>query len=85
MRFPILPPPSFLETMASTLRFWCYLAELFELSVTNAGQVSQRPYEYMLELRATVHIMGVRKVTSSCFVLLLFNDEKTTAAEYVMF
>lgn len=28
--------------------------------------------------------MGVRKVTSFCFVLLLFNDEQTTAAEYVL-
>jgi hypothetical protein len=40
---------AFLETKACTLRFWCSLAELFELSVTNAGQVLQRPYEYMFQ------------------------------------
>jgi hypothetical protein len=65
MRFPLFAPlPAFLETKACTLRFWCYLAELFELSVTNARQVAQRPYEYMLDvwalrsLSATVQIMA---------------------------
>jgi hypothetical protein len=76
MRFPLFPPlPAFLETKACTLRFWCSLAELFELSVTNARQVAQRPYEYMLDvwalrsLSATVQIMAVLNAACVCFVL----------------